>query len=694
MGVRVVPRSQGPTPRQHGENNDSDHKFLDLGTGVFADRIHMGGMRLSTRINIYLLFSMAAFIVFGGMYIYVDQRVDQTLTSWRESQNVAELVGQIETGVAKINSQEKQFLLSKDVTAAEAFDQDITDVSDALDKLYRLPESTSVRQIIATLRDGLVQYNDQFVDFVKAERVLGIADASGISARVQETTKTLQIRFRQAGHANLADQIERINNQGAETLSSGFRQGVEEIRNRYETLHAFLKAAEIAPRPKADMTELLKRHETDMLTLINQRFQLDSETERFNDILAYVAPSLERLAGFSKNQTLIATRALEKIQAFARYTIAGGSAAILIWLIFVGLLLMRSMSGGIRTMAIAAQRIASGERNVVVPGRGNIDAVGQTARALDRWVEDLQLLDEFRQELDQTKRKLKAVIAEADQKANAAVETAKAAFLAEVAAEAQQEDAYAPSPELPPETVEEPRPASTPEATPEPSPQVSQTQLPEYMPSPEQRSIPSPIKPHVSGGPISSVSQQLAHFSEYVTAAAADVERTEQLIMSLHEATSHLESLGRLVTSVRDQTNLLAFHTTSRDYRGGDAENLIPFNEEDRRQSDGPFADQGLAQRFDAIRDVTERAERTVQAIRIAMQNVTSMANEIGATASSQALDATNKLLSQSEYLQSMLDDIVHKITPPKSTGALERDQNPERDGGASPYGYQPTKKP
>ncbi len=680
MGVIGVPEPGRRTVKQPSRDAETEHNFLDLQPGAFADRIHMGGMRLSTRINIYLMFSLAAILVFAGMYIYVDQRVDQTLTQWRASQDVAELVGRVETGVAKINSQEKQFLLSKDTTAAEAFDQDINAVSKALDQLYRMPGSLPVRQAIATLRDGLVQYDEQFVDVVKAEKVLGIADESGISARLQETTKSLQIRFRQAGHANLADQIARINQQGKETISSGFRQGVEEISNRYETLYAFMAEAEIAPRAKADISELLKIHETDMLNLINRRFALDSEAERFNDILAYVAPSLELLSDFSKDQTLSATRALDKIQAFARYTIAGGSAAILLWLVFVGLLLMRSMSSGIRAVAIAAQRIASGERSVSIPGRGNIDAVGQTARALDKWSNDLLEIDRYRQELDQTRKKLQSVIEQADLQAISAVEAAKSAFMSQISSETEETkpDAYAPAPELPPE--------------PAPQPEPEPAQPPAYQS--EQRLIPSPLKPNVGVGPISSVSQQLAHFSEYVTAAAADVERTESLIVSLQEATGQIESLGTLVTSVRDQTNLLAFHTSSQAIHGNDAENLIPFNEEGRRHVDSPFADQSMSKRFDAIRDATERAERTVQAIRISMQSVTAMANEIAATASNQALDATHKLLSQSEYLQTMLDDIILKIKP-ASSGQIPS-QNPAADPGqrsTNPYGYQPTKK-
>ena len=98
-----------------------------------------------------------------------------------------------------------------------------------------------------------------------------------------------------------------------------------------------------------------------------------------------------------------------------------------------------------------------------------------------------------------------------------------------------------------------------------------------------------------------------------------------------------------------------------------------------------------MLQRFDAIRDATERAERTVQSIRISMQMVTSTANEIAATASNQALEATNKLLTQSEYLQSLLDDIIIKMSPsqPAQTGPSKEYTNESR-ASQYPFGRNP----
>ena len=87
------------------------------------------------------------------------------------------------------------------------------------------------------------------------------------------------------------------------------------------------------------------------------------------------------------------------------------------------------------------------------------------------------------------------------------------------------------------------------------------------------------------------------------------------------------------------------------------------------------------AGRLDAIRETTERAERALQGVRLSVDNVSSVAQDIASTASRQAMDATNKLLAQSQYLQNMLDDIMTRIHP-SPLGRLSapepRDQQPQ----------------
>lgn len=642
-GITKPDRERGePMP----QDSDLEHEFLELRTEGLGEKSFLGGLRLATRGTLFLLLGLAALAALAGIYIYVDQRLGSALDHWAATHEVARLTGQVETGMARIEGHEKRFLLSKDPATADAFNTDIASTSKALDTLDALA-AAGQRQHVATIRDGLAQYDQQFVQLVEREKSLGLSDGTGVSQRLEESTTALQSGFKAAGFDNLADQVTRINTQGQETLLSGFRKGVEEIQQRYRTLAAFLDSAEIPAGEKSAIGNLLKAHETDMLAMINSRFALDSETQRFSEILAYVQPSLQSLSEFSGQATDAAAKALARNQTFARTTLATGSAAIVLWLIFAGLVIMRSVSSPIRNLSLAAGLLAEGDRSVKVPTRGNIDATGQLARSLDKWIDDLVEMDLLRQELDQTRARLEHTVEQAERDAKAAAEAARAALLSD---------------EREPIRAEEPEPVS---------------------PQPAARREPA------GAGPISSVSQQLAHFSEYVTAAADDVERTEALIRGLADTTRQIEDMSLLVMSIRDQTNLLAFRSGPRG--GRDGANLIPFDGDERRSAvEAEITDKAVAQRLDTIREATDRAERTVQSVRLSIADVTAMAQEIASTASTQALEATNKLLHQSEYLQNMLDDIVAKVRPP-SSGQLP---GPDRDDASPPKAGPMERKP
>jgi hypothetical protein len=68
------------------------------------------------------------------------------------------------------------------------------------------------------------------------------------------------------------------------------------------------------------------------------------------------------------------------------------------------------------------------------------------------------------------------------------------------------------------------------------------------------------------------------------------------------------------------------------------------------------------------------------------MDEVTRMAREIATTASEQAIEATTKLLSHSEYLQNMLDDVISKVKPSgKGAGSEKKAGEPTADNRNAP---------
>jgi len=277
---------------------------------------------------------------------------------------------------------------------------------------------------------------------------------------------------------------------------------------------------------------------------------------------------------------------------------------------------------------------------VSVPAQGNRDDFGRIARLLDGWADTIIEADHLRRDLARTRDRLDRAVLQSENNAERAEDAERRADAAETAARAAAPKAL---------------PAPTAQAAPEDA-------APRRRPSAVD-AYRNAADAEVGGGPISSVSAQLQNFSQYVTAAANDVERTEALIKGLDQMTQLVDDIGGLVLAIRDQANSLAFRTPGKEaVRDPGSDNLIAFSGDGANKD----AERMYAQRFDQLRDATERTERTAFRIKETLEEVSEIGRSIAETASQQALDATHKLLSQSEYLQNMLDDILSKVHPAK----------------------------
>ena len=619
-----------------------EEESTDLGpvASGFADKTFLGGMSLGARTWLFFLACVLAGAAFIALFIHVDERLDSALQTMQRATRIDQLVNTVERGTYSLQARQRDFLLTRNTEIADGFSADLADVSTALDELFAYPDAESLAQHVTTIRDGLVQYDQQFQSFLDTEREIGIGTETGLSAQLRRTSMALRTTFRDTGNANLINQIERIDQQGEETVLSGSKKGVEEIRKRYAALAEFIKVAEIPETDLNRINELLRTHETQMLSMINARFELSDEARRFAELFDYFVPSLTGLAGFAERFRIEAAANVRNMQLFARYTILGGSAAILLWLMFFGLVLIKSLTGPARRIADALDRIARGAQHVSVPAQGNRDDFGRIARLLDGWADTIIEADHLRRDLARTRDRLDRAVLQSENNAERAEDAERRADAAETAARAAAPKAL---------------PAPTAQAAPEDA-------APRRRPSAVD-AYRNAADAEVGGGPISSVSAQLQNFSQYVTAAANDVERTEALIKGLDQMTQLVDDIGGLVLAIRDQANSLAFRTPGKEaVRDPGSDNLIAFSGDGANKD----AERMYAQRFDQLRDATERTERTAFRIKETLEEVSEIGRSIAETASQQALDATHKLLSQSEYLQNMLDDILSKVHPAK----------------------------
>lgn len=620
------------------KNSKFEHEFLDLKNEGMDDRTFLGGLRLGARTFLFWVTGLAVLIILGGFFMHVDQRVAAAMDDWRVAREASILITRTQFGLARAEALEKKYVLEKKRGLADEFSSELMRVGTALDTLYEFPQTDIIRQHIATLRDGLEQYGQQFTLLVTAEEALDLTTTAGSGLRLETLTSQLRNIFNSTGFVNLSNQIVRITRQGSETLWSGGRERLTEIRERYRTLFASFNASKTPAAEKTKLEKLLQAHQRELMSIINRRFVLERERRRFGEILAYVAPSTDALSKFSTELDLSASMQLVRERDFARYFVGSAIAIIFLWFLVVGLLLMHSIVSPLQALAFTAARLANGDHGTLVPARGNFDETGQIARALAKWIDDLVKADMLRCELEKVRALLEFTLAEADSR----VRVEQEPF------EGQLERAD-PGAEL------------------------------QTAPTLQSLADITYAADLAGSGSISSVSQKLAHFSQHLTTATSDVERTELLIRSLGEAISHIEILGGLVKSVYDQANLLIVSSPSPGNAQLKPETLIPFSSADSKAADGaPFNDLVSDNRLDRT---LESTDRTLQTLRTTMDSINAIAHEIAMNASEQALTATKKLLSQSQHLQNMLDDIMTKIEPNTGNRLVSPLHNPVVSG-------------
>lgn len=643
-----------------------DPDILELKSQHYASRTSMGGMRLSTRAGMFVFLSLLVAAALGGGLFHIDQVTSQALAARAAAEETAIQVARVGREMAGARASERDFHWRRDPAVGETLKTQIAQVSRALDRLAKFEAAKPVAKNVATLREGLEQYETRFEEYRRLATLIGVAADQGLRADVRKATADLEGRFRELGLGAPMTQLGRIQGFGKEAMLPEGALDLAQFDKNYETLRLLVSAAKIPGAEKKAIDDKIKTHENAMVTMLNALVRLTKERNGFDDVYNYMAPNLEALDSFAARAVTLAGESLAEAGLLARQAIAGGAAGAILLVMIFGLVFLNAISSALRQVATAAARLAAGERAIEIPARGNVDSVGHVARALDAWMDTLADVDHLRAELEDTRRRLIEALA--------APPPAKAA--PESKTEPAKIEKIAPPQDAKPEAqpvLETPAPPSVPVPAPTPTSEPA-ARLPGSLKMALEEDF---LRADRSGaGPIAAISQRLARYSQFVSAAAQDVERTESLIRGLGEATSLVIDLTALVAGFRDQINMLAFKTGGGPSSADIDVNLVLFADA-RLPGDAATEED---ERFDAIRETADRAERTVRSIHTTIVEIMDVAHAIAATSSNQALEATNQLLHQSESLHAILDDIIAKIHPGDEKPG-RRDRGPDLKG-------------
>ncbi|MGB0681635.1 MAG: HAMP domain-containing protein [Magnetovibrionaceae bacterium] len=693
----------------------------DRSPGDFSEKTLLGSFSASARLVLVLLLGLLGIAAFAVLLQIADSRLEPAGAEAAAAQVIAGEARGVESAVLALQSADKAYRLDAEVAQAEAYERAQRRLSERLTALFALPGTGQMEENISTLTEGLSQHVAEFRNYVSASEALGLRPEDGLIGLLSTSAQRVEAELDRVDVAALDAVMVDIRRLEATFLVFNRLKDLSAINRAFERFVAELERANIRAQTKQGITNLMKAYDTNLKAVAKARVAQAQAGERLDEVFAYLLPSAEGLSAFSLRAAEQALKAEARARGQVKLLLAGGAALILIVLSLAAILVLASFTRPLRKLAGAANALAAGRGGVSVPALGNADETGDIARALAVTRDHLEQRNDLVRELDQAKAALarhrdqaEQLRADLDQVdgdgvsdagvggADPAIVTKLQGELAGVRAQVLRREAEVKrlqnalddeknrSEEMLKNQSEQDSASlyiqqleRTKGELENARTEISRLRfelddakleteraerallgLRQAQIDQERSGRPTtPAEAQGEGGkagPISAIGRDVASASATVSSAAEEAERTGIMIRGLVDADALIREVEQHLAAIAEQTNFLVFRQSA------------PWAGEGASHGGGGGGemDETVGERFDSIRETTNRATRLLHGIDDTLGRVKAVALEIASDTSEQALQITTSLMEQSESLRGMLDDLVGSVKSGGKTGA------------------------
>ena len=343
-------------------------------------------LRLTHKIAAIGAIGVLGVILVGGIHLYGETVLAVYRGAAENARAIFELNEKIEIELLEGRRAEKDFLLRNDPKRAD--DQIkigkavIADIDKLRGKIVAIGNPGLTHQVEA-MSDSLKQYQAHFAKVVERKRQLGLDEQSGLEGRLRASVHDIEARVDQLHEPSLLVTMLMMRRHEKDFMLRRDAKYVDEMKKQASQFAALIENVSIPEAAKTELRQKLADYQRDFSSWMSTALALGAELKTMSDSFSAIEPVIEAV---SKSVNAIRFEA-EQSNMTERDAIQRNIVIAIVLIASVvlgaGLFIGRAISGPLSTMRAAMIELAKGNFEIVLPGLGRVDEIGEIARAVE-----------------------------------------------------------------------------------------------------------------------------------------------------------------------------------------------------------------------------------------------------------------------------------------------------------------------
>lgn len=261
---------------------------------------------------------------------------------------------------------------------AKSHQEQLADLSRVEAFVSALPDHDPRKEATA-LRSVINLYATRFRNVVSAQRNLGFNEDDGFQGKLRKAVHAIEQRLANLNQPRLTILMLTMRRHEKDFMLRGEDKDGDQLADREAEFETALAQASLPAEMKSQLLELIRAYKASFMSFMVTQQALSDQADDLGQIYDRISPALANIMAAADMRSRAAEMQAEQIQRKLIWLI--GFATLLVGLL--ALLFGRRVAKTVASMTAAMRQLGEGRFDVVLPGLGRKDELGEMAAAVE-----------------------------------------------------------------------------------------------------------------------------------------------------------------------------------------------------------------------------------------------------------------------------------------------------------------------